>query len=231
MLKFLLLLEGGTLAVAQQYTIATVAGGAPPTTPAPAGNVAIGQPKRTAVDSAGNLYFSSGNSVYKMSSSGSLTVVAGTSRAGFSGDGGPAVNAQLNAPLGLAVDKAGNLYIADSDNNRVRMVTPSGIISTFAGNGNISPGGPRSFNDEDVATNALLHLPSGVAVDSSGKVYIAATADNMLHVVTTDGIIHAVAGDSYPGFYGDEGAAGNGEFNKPSDVAVDSSGVVYVADT
>src|SRR5438094_10381546 len=117
MLKFLLLLASPALAVAQQYTMATVAGGAPPATPAPAGNVAIGQPKRTAVDSAGNLYFSSGNSVYKMSSSGSLTLLAGTSRAGFSGDGGPAANAQLSTPLGLTIDKAGNLYIADSANN------------------------------------------------------------------------------------------------------------------
>src|SRR5674476_677970 len=120
MLRFSILLLAGT-AFGQQYTISTVAGGAPPATPVTALNASIGQPRKLAI-SGSNIYFSSGHSVFKIDGAGSMTLVAGNSRAGFSGDGGPAVSAQLNAPQGLALDAAGNLYIADSVNNRVRMV-------------------------------------------------------------------------------------------------------------
>ena len=232
MQKFALLLAGATLACAQHYSISTVAGGAPPATPAAATSTSIGMPRRTTTDSAGNLYFTAGNAVYKMTSGGTLTVVAGNSRAGFSGDGGPAVNAQLNFPQGLAFDGFGNLYIADSKNNRVRIVTTDGLINTFAGNGQISTGGgPINYNDNGPATNGLLHLPSGVAVDRSGNVYIADTADNTIRQVTTDGFIHTYAGDSYPGFLGDSGSPVNAEFYGPQDVAVDGAGNIYVADT
>jgi len=111
MLRFSLLLAGASVAFAQQYTISTIAGGAPPATPVAASNTSIGAPRRVATDSAGNVYFSSSNAVFKMSGA-TLTVLAGTSRAGFSGDGGPAVNAQLNAPEGVAVDGSGNVFIA-----------------------------------------------------------------------------------------------------------------------
>ncbi len=231
MVKFFLLLAGGTLALAQQYTISTAAGGAPPATPAAAGSVSIGQPRRVATDSAGNVYFSALNSVFKVSAGGTLTLVAGNSRAGFSGDGGPAVSAQLNTPQGIAVASSGIIYIADSVNNRVRVVTPDGIINTFAGTGYASPGGPRTFNDGGPATNGLLHLPQGVALDKSGNVYIADTGDNSIRIVTTDGIINTFAGDSYPSFAGDTAAAVDAELHSPSDVAVDSSGNVYIADT
>jgi len=229
-LRFIPLLASASLALAQQYTISTIAGGAPPSTPASAGSVAIGQPRRTAVDSAGNIYFSSANSVFKLAG-GVVTLVAGNSRAGFSGDGGPAVNAQLNTPQGVAVDSAGNLYIADSVNNRVRIVT-GGIINTFAGTGIFSlGGGPGQNNDGGPATNGLLHLPMGVAVDKSGNVYIADTANNSIREVTTDGIINTICGDTYPGFLGDTGNAQSAELNHPSDVILDSSGNIYIADT
>ncbi len=231
MVKFFLLLAGGTLAVAQQYTISTVAGGAPPATPAAAASVSIGQPRRVATDSAGNVYFSASNSVFKVSAGGTLTLVAGNSRAGFSGDGGPAVHAQLNTPQGIAVDSAGDVYIADSVNNRIRIVTPDGLINTFAGTGYISPGGPRTFNDGGPAIQALLHLPEGVALDTNGNVYIADTGDNCIRIVTTDGMINTIAGDSYPSFAGDTAPAVDAELHTPSDVAVDSSGNVYIADT
>ena len=232
MQKFALLLVGASLACAQQFSITTIAGGAPPATPAAAASTAIGQPRRLTGDSAGNIYFTAGNAVYKMTSGGTLTLVAGNSRAGFAGDGGPAVNAQLNFPQGLALDKAGNLYIADSKNNRVRIVTTDGVINTFAGSGAVSPGNsPSAYNDNGPATSGLLHLPSGVAVDGSGNVYIADTADNLIRKVTTDGIIHSVAGDDYPGFLGDGGNAVNAEFYGPQDVAIDSAGNIYVSDT
>ena len=219
-------------ALAQQYSIITAAGGAPPATPISATNISIGQPSRATADRSGNIYFSAGNCVFKMTPSGTLTLVAGNSRAGFSGDGGPATSAMLNGPRGLVLDAAGNLYIADSRNNRVRIVSPGGIINTFAGNGQVSPGGgPGVYGDGGPATAANLHLPSGVAVDSSGDIYIADTADNTIREVTTDGIINTIAGDSFPSFLGDTGQAVNAELYAPEDVALDSSGNIYIADT
>ncbi|HEV3200414.1 MAG TPA: hypothetical protein VGZ73_21060 [Bryobacteraceae bacterium] len=232
MLRFILLLASGASAIAQQYTIATLAGGAPPATPVTGTTISIGQPRRVALDKTGNLYFSSSNSVFKLSGSGVLTLVAGNSRAGFSGDNGPAVNAQLNTPQGLAVDSAGNIYIADSANNRIRIVTPDGIINTFAGTGATSlGGGPGQYNDGNPATSGLLRIPMGVAVDSAGNVYIADTGDNSIRKVTTDGIINTIVGDSYPGFFGDGGNAVSAELHTPSDVCVDSMGNLYIADT
>jgi uncharacterized protein (TIGR03437 family) len=244
MSRIILALAAAAAAYAQQYTASTAAGGAPPATPAAATTTSIGQPNRTTTDAAGNFYFSSANAVFRVGSSGNLTLVAGNSRAGFSGDGGPAVNAQLNNPQGLAIDSAGNIYICDAGNNRVRMVSPAGVITTFAGTGAISPGGPRTYNDGGPATNALLHLPSGIAIDKNANVYIADTADNSIRLVTPDGIINNFAGDSFPGWAGDNGTpdtnhpsiSGSGnavdaELHGPCDVTVDGSGTVYVADT
>lgn len=231
MSKLFLLIAAGPLAFAQQYTISTVAGGAPPPTPVNATSTSIGLPRRVTADKAGNIYFSAGNSVFEITTGGVLMLVAGNSRPGFSGDGGPAINAQLDTPQGLAVDSSGNLYIADSRNNRIRIVS-GGIINTFAGNGGISQGGgPGNYNDGGPATNALMHLPQGVAVDSSGNVYIADTGDNIIRKVTTDGNITTIVGDSYPGFLGDTTAASGAELHTPSDVAVDSSGNIYIADS
>jgi uncharacterized protein (TIGR03437 family) len=231
--KLPLLLATATLAFAQQYTITTIAGGAPPATPATAASTSIGVPRRVAVDTAGNVYFSASHSVFRLASNGTLTLVAGNGRAGFGGDGGPAIRAQLNVPQGIALDAAGNIYIADSQNNRVRIVGKDGVIRTFAGTGATSfGGGPRSFQDEGPAIQGLLNIPSGVAVDKSGNVFIADTGDNIIRKVTTDGNIHTFAGDSYPGFFDKEaGTATDSEFNKPSDVAFDSAGSLYVADS
>jgi uncharacterized protein (TIGR03437 family) len=242
MLRFSILLLAGT-AFAQQYTISTVAGGAPPATPASALSTSIGLPQKLSL-AGGNLYFSSGNSVFKVDASGTLTLVAGNSRAGFSGDGGPAVNAQLNGPQGLALDAAGNLYIADALNNRVRVVNTQGIITTFAGNGLTNP--PGFWGDTGPAAEANLHLPTGLAVDSSGKVYIAVSADNTVRVVTTDGLINIFAGAGYKGFYGDyaagstsggvttganPGTATLAGLTNPQDVAIGPSGSILIADT
>ncbi len=224
-----LLLLGVCVAQGQQYTVATVAGGSPLGTPITATSASIGQPRRLAADSSGNIYFSSGNCVYKVNSGGSLSLVAGNSRPGFSGDNGPAASAQLNLPMGLAVDGAGNLYIADSLNNRIRIVYPSGIINTFAGNGAIGYAG--AVGDAGQATQAQLYLPGGVAVDKSGNVYIADTGHSLVREVTPDGNINSIAGDGYAGYKGDSEPAISGEVNKPQDVAVDSAGNVYIADT
>jgi uncharacterized protein (TIGR03437 family) len=229
-----LLLLAASAAPAQQYVISTLAGGAPPANVASAAGISIGQPNRVMVDGSGNVYFSSLNCVFKLSTNGSLALVAGNSRAGFSGDGGPAVNAQLNGPQGLAVDSSGNIYIADSGNNRVRMVNPSGIISTFAGNG--QPGTYQAVGDWSPAPQGNLHLPSGVAVDSSGNVYIADTRNHSIRRVDASGpdagLIHTIAGDTFAGYMGDGLLAlNNSEFSGPEDVALDSLGNIYIADT
>ena len=226
--RFFLWLAGVSVALGQQYSITTVAGGAPPSTPASATSVTVGQPNRVTVDSAGNVYFSSANAVFKLSGA-TVTLVAGNSRPGFAGDGGAATNAQMNTPAGLAVDKAGNLYICDSLNNRVRIVTTDGIIHTFAGNG--YTGYVNAVGDGGPANQAQLNLPSGVAVDSGGNVYIADTGDNLVRKVAIDSTISTIAGIGYPGFAGDGSAATAASLNHPEDVAVDSSGNIYISDT
>ena len=220
-----LVLLAAAPAFAQQYLISTLAGGTPPGTPVAATTVSIGPPQRVATDSAGNLYFTSQNSVFKVDSTGTLNLIAGNSRAGFSGDGGPAVNAQLNNPQGLAIDPAGNVYIADSLNHRVREVT-NGTIQTVAGTG--VPGFQPALSP---ATQTPLHGPSGVALDSSGNLYIADTGNHIIRELTTDGLLHTVAGNSYPGNAGDGRGAIFANLFAPQDVAVGGDGTIYIADT
>jgi trimeric autotransporter adhesin len=231
-------LAGAGLAFGQQqYAISTVAGGAPPATPAVATGISVGEARRVTMDSAGNLYFSSLNSVFKVNAGGTLTLIAGNSRAGYSGDGGPATQAQLTAPAGLTFDQSGDLYIADAGNNVVREVTPNGIIQTVAGNGTIGYTG-----DQGPATQAQLHTPSGVAVDSSDNLYIADTANNVIREVT-GGIIVTFAGDGYANYYGDDNGPScttaspcavpptRAEFHGPEDVTVGANGGIYIVDT
>jgi len=224
----LLLLAGFPVAHGQQYSISTIAGGAPPPTPAVALSTTIGKPNRVLVDSTGNVYFTAGNCVFKASGT-SVLLIAGNSRPGFAGDGGAAVSAQLNTPAGMAMDKAGNLYVADTFNNRVRVITPGGIINTFAGNG--LTGGVGAIGDGGPATQAQLYMPTGVALDSSGNLYIADTAHNMIREVTTGGIITTITGDILAGYSGDTYLALNAELNHPADVALDSNGNIYISDT
>jgi sugar lactone lactonase YvrE len=226
---FSLLLSSSVLLAQQQFNIATIAGGAPPPTPAAATSVAFGQPLRVAVDKAGNAYFSSYNCVFKIDGSGTLTRVAGNARAGYSGDSGPAISAQLNQPQGLAFDSAGDLLIADTGNHVVRIVTPDGLINTFAGNGTAGYSGDGgAANDPH---NAQLSRPTGLAVDSTGNVYIADAANFVVRQVAPSGVIISFAGNSIPGFAGDGGAAAGAQISGALDVAVDSSDNLYIADT
>lgn len=226
-LTLAVVLISGSAALAQQYTITTIAGGAPPATPVTAVNTSIGQPHNVAADPAGNIYLSSGNSVFLLSPSGSLALFAGNSRVGYSGDGGPATKAQLNQPLGIALDSSGNVYIADSLNNVVRMVSTSGIITTVAGNGSYDYTG-----DGGPAIEATMRRPYGVAVDKAGNIYIADNGNHAVRQVTLDGNINTFAGNQTYGFgYSGDGKQSNqSQLYFPTDVAVDGSGNIYIAD-
>ncbi|MGW0310620.1 NHL domain-containing protein [Streptomyces flavidovirens] len=193
----------------------------------PAVSAQFNLPYGIAVDSAGTLYVSDykGHRVRKITTDGKISTVAGTGTAGFSGDGGPAISAQLNGPREVAADSAGNLYIADGDNHRIRKITTDGTVSTVAGTGAEGPGG-----DGGLATAAQLNNPRGVAVDSGGILYIADSDNNRVRKVTADGKISTVAGTGTAGFSGDGGSAISAQLNGPRGVAVDSAGTLYIAD-
>ena len=146
----------------------------------------------------------------------------------YAGDGGTATSVELFSPLGVTVDASGNIYIADSGNNRIRKVTAStGIITTVAGNGTGGYSG-----DSGVATRAELNSPSGVAVDASGNIYIVDSGNNRIRKVTAStGVITTMAGNGTGGYSGDNGVATSAELNSPYGVAVDASGNIYIADT
>jgi len=220
---FLLLPAMGS-APAQQFAISTLAGGAPPA--ASAGTSAsIGGLAGVAADNQGNVYFTALNCVFRLSGTGNLTVFAGNSRPGYAGDGGAATSAQLNNPWGLAWDAAGNVYIGDSGNNRVRKVSSSGTITTVAGNGNELYSG-----EGGAATKAGLSV-YGIAVDGAGNLYIADAANEAIRKVSPAGVVTTAAGSGIPGYAGDGGLAINAELNEPLGVAVDGSGNLYIADT
>jgi sugar lactone lactonase YvrE len=231
---FVLALLIAVSAQSQQYVISTYAGGSGPQA-ASAGYFGLG----VATDTAGNVYFSSWDNpyctcVFKLDKNGVVTRIAGNSQPGFSGDGGPATSALLKQPNGLAVDGAGNLFIADSANNRIRKVSPDGTITTVAGTGDLG-----YAQDGQPATSAPLNAPWSVAADSAGNVFIADTyferpggrsAPRILKV-SPDGILTTAAGNgTCCGFSGDGGQATDAQLTYPTGLAVDGAGNLFIAD-
>jgi uncharacterized protein (TIGR03437 family) len=222
------------------YTIATVAGGQAYGPQGigdngPAVNCFLNGPGGVAVDASGNIYIAdTGNQlIRKVGTNGIITTVAGSNgSAGFSGDGGPAKSAKLNYPSGVAVDSAGNIYIADTSNNFIRKVTAStGIITTIAGNSTILANG---VGDGGRATSANLSRPKDVALDASGNLYIADLGNYRVRKVDTSGNITTVAGNGFNastfGSFGDGGAA-TGASVSPYNLALDNAGNIYIADS
>jgi uncharacterized protein (TIGR03437 family) len=233
-LRYLSILAVACSAFGQTYTINTVAGGALPGN-VPGTSAGIGSAQGVAIDSSGNVFIVAPNYniVLRLdATSGQLTIVAGNGTAGSSGDNGPATSAELDSPQGVAVDSSGNLYIADYNNNRIRKVS-NGVIATVAGNG-----AQGSSGDNGPATSAELYYPCGVAVDSSGNLYIADTVNNRIRMVSSgaiikgsNGVITTVAGNGTSGYSGDNGAPTSAKLYAPEGVAVDSAGNLYIADS
>jgi trimeric autotransporter adhesin len=214
---------------AQQYVLSTFAGGVPPATPATATEASIFPPSGVAVDSNGNVFFSSAECVFRIDPSGTMTRVAGNSRSGFTGDGGPALNAQIavgsaahSSPGSLTIDGSGNLYTAELENYRVRKISTSGIITTIAGRGHPQPDG-----DGGPAVSAAIGFPTNVAVDGSGNVFIADQGYGLVRKVSTSGIITTVAGGGTAA--GTNGAQATSIDITPMGVAVDASGDLFIS--
>ena len=195
-------------------------------------------PSGIALDAAGNLFIVDYLRIRKVTPAGIISTVAGTGGSdgdeGFSGDGGPATAAQLSYPRGVAVDATGNLFIADSDNDRIRKVTPDGVINTVAGGAVLREGAVFAggfSGDGGHATTARLFDPLGVAVDAAGNLFIADSGNNRIRKVTPDGVISTVAGTGMRGFEGDFGPAASARLNGPRGVAVDAAGNLFIADS
>jgi len=218
----------------QFYSYTNFPGGNWPAVPVPATSISIGNPTGITTDVVGNVYIAGPSIIFKLDPAGMLTRIAGDGHNGYSGDGGPATDAQVGFPLAvpydqidwgdavgsLAADAAGNLYIADMFNNRVRKISPDGVISTIAGNGDSAPFDTRD-NDGGRATDARLWLPMGIAAGSAGRLYIA--DGTTVRQITPDGVIRSLTPNDcgrhkLPGVCAPEG------------VAVDGSGNAYVAD-
>jgi sugar lactone lactonase YvrE len=206
----------------QTYTIRTIAGGVVPQNPTPT-TINLGTVAGGVADQAGNIYLplTAYHTVVKLDPSGAVTMVAGNWTPGYNGDGIPPTSAQLDSPNGLAMDSAGNLYIADTGNNQIRKIV-NGVIITVAGGG-------QYYDDNAPATSARLYRPTGIVLDGAGNLYIADTGDGVVRMVS-NGRIYTVAGNWYPGYSGDYGLAVNAKLHQPLGLALDSAGNLYIAD-
>ena len=194
----------------------------------PAIDALLNLPFGVAAGTAGNLYIADTNNrrVRKVSPEGTISTVAGNGDFGFAGDGGPAIDASLALPVDLALDGGGNLYIADFSNNRIRKVSPDGVITTVAGNGEFGFSG-----DGGAATSAALAGPIGLTFDGAGNLYFADRSNHRIRKVTPQGTISTVAGNGVLGYSGDGGPATSASLSTPRGAQADAAGTLYIADS
>jgi uncharacterized protein (TIGR03437 family) len=229
-----LLLAGAILAAAQSYaqpvyTISTVAGNGTHGFEGDGGqgtSAALNYPQDLALGADGNIYIADcfNQRIRRMSADGTITTVSGNGNMGYSGDGGAATSATFRNPCAIALDSSGAIYVADADNHAVRKISGSNI-SSLAGNGSSGFSG-----DNAAAKDALLNVPLGMAIDSSGNLYFADALNNRIRKIAADGKVSTVAGGA-AGYMGDGGAAVEARLAAPRDVALDSGGNLYIADT
>jgi trimeric autotransporter adhesin len=194
----------------------------------PANNCELLQPYSTAVDASGSVYIADAgnNRIRKIDATGIITTVAGTGVGGYNGDNVQATSAQLYGPVSLAFDGVGNMYISDDYNNRIRRVSPSGIISTVAGIGTNGHAG-----DGGAATAAQLYRPHGIALDGTGALYVADLGNGTVRKISNSGIITTIAGiNGALGNTGDNGPATAAKLYGPDGLALDISGNILIGD-
>lgn len=212
-------------ATAQVYTATTLAGGGtqPYSNDISVTSVAL-TPQSVYADKGGYIYFVNGNWVVFLQY-GEVVTFAGTGVAGYSGDGGPAVGAQLNQPYGICQDPKGNFYIGSRGDNRIRMVGTDGNIHTFAGNGSAGYTG-----DGGLATQASLEGINGIWGDAKGNILVSDSIAGVIRKIDTNGIITTIAGTGTPGYSGDGGLAKSAQLGHPNGIGVDAIGNIYIGD-
>src|SRR5262245_50592328 len=192
-------------------------------------NAGMNYPRYMLQDSSGNTYIadSFNHRIRKVDTTGKIRTFAGTGISGFSGDGGAARNAMLSFPTGLLFDTGGNMLVSDSNNNRIRKITPTGIISTIAGTGT-----PGYSGDGGPALQAQLNSPWGLSLDKAGNIFFTDVLNSAVRKIDiATGIITTVAGTGTAGYNGDGIPATQADLNLPRTVIVDSDGNLYIADT
>ena|GEM_PF-465209 len=193
----------------------------------PAIRARMNEPAGMAVDAAGNLYFAdrANRRIRRIAADGNITTIAGNGQAGSDGDDGPALQASFREPSQLIFDTAGNLYVSDAAANRIRRITPAGIITTYAGTGQ-----PGFSGDDGPAAAARLTSPAGMAFDRQGNFYFADQLNHRIRRIDTRGVIRTVAGTGVAAWEGDNRPAVGAAFNSPFGLAFDNAGTLYVTD-
>lgn len=226
MCKSALLALGAVALQGQAYTIGTFAGADPNLNGAPATSAVLYLPSGVAIDSARNVYVAEERRcrIRKITPEGIISVFAGTGFCGFSGDGGPATDAVMNAPHGIAFDRDGSMLVVDTNNNRVRRIARDGTIATIAG-GNFGFSG-----DGGRATAAQLAFPRRIAVDADGSIFVTDTSNHRIRKIDRTGIISTIAGTGVAGFSGDNGPATAAQINQPWGLTIDRDGRLVFTD-